>query len=326
MPRDVNAQLRITAWPATPLPLPDTHRVESRLAANEGVIVPCPRGRYGSDWEEEVVALNGETYLRLADVDLDDPEAILSFVATYGPLGGADAYRAFMREAAFRIANVYRGQLDPAMEDEKKKRVLREEQRGTTDSVWPSDTLRFHFTETLDEFRFAARCLRDFTSAWQMFRDGTAASNVHWISPQQSDPELLNEDAFPLILLSVMLPECFLRSFSPHISFHWSPLLPAGPLSDLPPRHGGTSIDPSRRPLGAPLYSICALELFNHIVGNAEYRICANERCRRTFVHQHGRSEKSQRRSRGVLYCSPSCARATAQRDYRRRRKLKRSD
>jgi hypothetical protein len=80
------------------------------------------------------------------------------------------------------------------------------------------------------------------------------------------------------------------------------------------------NVEPKRGPTEVPLYAICALELFNHIIENADYHVCANERCEQIFVHQQGRAEKGQRRSRGVLYCTPACARATAQRVYRRRR------
>jgi hypothetical protein len=74
------------------------------------------------------------------------------------------------------------------------------------------------------------------------------------------------------------------------------------------------------RPDAGQLYSICALELFNHIVENADYLICGNENCRqKNFVHQQG-VKKNWHRSNGVLYCSSACAHAVAQRKYRRRR------
>ncbi len=316
------AQIHVTAWPGVPLSLPQTYRVESKLTAAE-VIVPCPRGQYGRDWEEEAVPLNGETYLRLASVDLDDPEAIFAFVAEYGTLGGADAYHAVMREAAYAFANMYRAQLDATTEQEKRERALREAETRTPDSVWPSDTLKFYYTETLDEFRFAARFLRDLTSAWLMFKEGTPASDVDWVSPGDSDPAFLQEDGFPLFLLSTAFPNWFLRSFSPRLTFSWTPPLPPGPaFSDLPPRQGGINIEPMRRPIGGPLYAICALELYNHMVENAKYLICANENCvQKHFVHQQGDAEKAWHRRDGVLYCTPACAHAKANRDYRRRKK-----
>jgi hypothetical protein len=76
----------------------------------------------------------------------------------------------------------------------------------------------------------------------------------------------------------------------------YRPLLGRSPRpqsdSDLPPRYGGVNIDPERRPTAGRLYSICALELYNHIVENANYLICGNENCRqKNFVHQQGRKK-----------------------------------
>src|SRR5262249_43614320 len=73
----------------------------------------------------------------------------------------------------------------------------------------------------------------------------------------------------------------------------------------------------------APLYEVCAFELFNHIAANEMYRPCQNETCGRLFVRQWGRAEHGQSRQEGVMYCTASCARAQAQRSFRRRKQAK---
>jgi hypothetical protein len=224
-----------------------------------------------------------------------------------------------MNRAPFAVRNLFRPRLNEPVEHARKTGALRDEE-NRSDAVWASDAHRWAYTETLDEFRFVARCLRDMTSAWRMFRDGRAASDVEWVSPHPAELEFFAGDGFPVFLLDGLLPDYFLRPFTPHVTFRWTPPLPAGPVyADLPARHGPLNIEPTRS-AGGPLYSICALELFNHMVENAEYLICANENCKqKNFVHQQGR-KKNWHRSNGVLYCTTACAHATAQREYRRRR------
>ena len=67
------------------------------------------------------------------------------------------------------------------------------------------------------------------------------------------------------------------------------------------------------------LLDALVIQFFNDVAGRVTYKTCANERCQGLFVNQIDR--KGQRRSRknGTLYCSPRCARAQAQRNYRRR-------
>ncbi len=86
----------------------------------------------------------------------------------------------------------------------------------------------------------------------------------------------------------------------------------AGPSPDPVPATG-----PARP---HTLLTALTIQLFNDIAAATTYKVCANERCRRLFVHQRGPDGTRQPRTRGVIYCSARCARAQAQRAYRQRR------
>lgn len=72
----------------------------------------------------------------------------------------------------------------------------------------------------------------------------------------------------------------------------------------------------------ADLYSVMCLQVFNLMIEGLPVRHCASETCGRAFFRQIGRAEYGQYRTEGVVrYCSPGCANAQTQRDYRRRKR-----
>ena len=68
----------------------------------------------------------------------------------------------------------------------------------------------------------------------------------------------------------------------------------------------------------AGTYSLLCLQFANDVAELAHFGRCANESCGRLFVRQRGRALKGQHRS-DALYCDKHCAKAQAQRKYRRR-------
>jgi hypothetical protein len=272
---------------------------------------------------------SGEIYLDLVEVELDDPQAILDFVNTYGILG--------LREANYSRASFH---LPEGRDEELHASRIRAGQAMVDEfrDEWESPESHYHSTawnklprewtnpslaafhddgevETLTEFRHGARLIRDALTAWRFIRGDLAAEEVDW----ESDATDLRGMAHVEIAAEDYLTNFFdfaLIPFHPGITF-------------LDPDEDDDSEDERRfrvRPgLGASrqgqdLFPICCLELYNHMVEQAEYRVCANENCGRLFVRQEGRAQYGQRRRSGVMYCSASCARAQAQRAYRRRR------
>jgi|HubBroStandDraft_6_1064221.scaffolds.fasta_scaffold75411_4 hypothetical protein len=152
---------------------------------------------------------------------------------------------------------------------------------------------------TLEDARWWLKTARALTRVWaeaSAGRDPTSAWTAEGFPP-------VDEQAcwaqFTLAL------DTGLKPFRARVEYHVSP--------------HGFEFTYGRLMIG--LYSAACCQVFNFIAGKETARRCENETCGRTFVHQLGGAKYGQHRSKGLLrFCTPACAQAQTQRQYRRRK------
>lgn len=220
------------------------------------------------DWTP---APSGEIYLRLVALNLDDPEEVLRFVNEFSILGLFDTFE------SWRSFSMW-----PEVE-----RAVHASRRKASDILEPGFDYSDH--ETLDEFRIGATLLRDGLSAWKFLRGELAADDVRWESPAfehraQPDPYVsIDAQDYLAMLFDVGLipfhPTVYIDRKEPSDGSRNEPIsIELGFVHSMPTR-------------AAPLFPVCCLELYNHILEQARFQICANETCGRHFVRQSGRSQ-----------------------------------
>lgn len=268
-------------------------------------------------WDREERAGRGETYLHLADLDLDDVDDVLDFVSTFGVLDvrALDAPRierqwfsvAAPRSTLFRALRHY-----PGFGDGQRSSSFDEQLLAPTFAACKAEREAapvWIISETLTEFRWAARALRDLRTAWSCLRAGADPRKAVWENPRMpsrgDSVELavsVTASFFELTMsdaLEGFSPRLWLRDGAKRRAFHGAPSDPG--------------------PADCTLFETLVLELFRHVAEGASYKRCANESCAQLFVRQEGGAAHGQSRMTGVLYCSRRCAKAVAQRRLRRR-------
>jgi len=315
-PRHAITHFRITAWPGRDISLPERTfgKDRFRLDATGSVLL----------WEGAKDAVGssvavGEIYLRLAEIDLADPEQILDFVNTYDKL---NVFESRMRNPSFQLLTTNDEDEEMHVARQQMGRIVIREQPD----IFPSaaEAARSDIdSESVVAFRIAASILRDGLRAWRLMRGEISFDETGWESGEfrrlhgdyQHEPRKELQSLYEITAIDSLtsLFEYGLHPFHPGITIDHRRSRGEGSIE--------VEVIASDARQMLDLYPICCMELYKHIVELAEYSICRNETCGRTFVRQEGRSEFGQHRTRGVLYCSSSCARAQAQRAYRRRTK-----
>ncbi len=147
---------------------------------------------------------------------------------------------------------------------------------------------------TVAEFVLGATIIADAVAAWRLLTDEPDGEEADWRLNRLTEVPGEGRRAASAEYLNDVITSG-LTSITPVLA-----------LNNGPEERGAV--------LDLNLHALCCLELFNHVVGGNDFARCANESCARLFV----RDERARRR--GMRYCSRTCARAQAQREFRRRK------
>ncbi|WP_285783264.1 hypothetical protein [Microbispora sp. NBRC 16548] len=277
----VDPRFRPTLWPGVVIPLPLLQPRPDVEVDGDWIVWPIGGGRHG-----EPAELPADFYLReLAELPVDDLEAAAAVMRAHGPLFELNLrdldLRSFDRDEVERLHGLFRW--DPNM-----GKVF----------GYHRDVVNLHLELAQDAIGTWLACQRpgglEALVEPEITEDrlaGLQKKNHGW-------PASLDELQKSLIDVRIQDLEAVISGALSRFS------VGIGDLSERTPT----------------VYSVAFLQLYNHLVENAQVRQCANERCRRPFVRQRGRAEYGQYRTQGVKYCSRDCARAQAQRELRRRR------
>ena len=289
----------ITVWPGEPVPVPPVFALTLE-PGDDNTLAFGPPARWP-------IELPMELYLReLLPLDLESPDEIRRFSEKWGQIArpGLADVTPTAQSLIPDNASMWFGPTSEYVE-----RVAADAEAATPQGhEWRGWQQPRNFLH-LDEFRTHAHVLRDLARIWDAQTKGGDYSGVvaAWESKEfgMSEAFALHSRPEPLLkLFFVAHLNHALQSFHVALEVEDHDDAVIGAL-----RFGGWHPTP---------YAAMCLQLANHVAEHATYLHCANETCPRLFVRQEGRARHKQYRRQGVMYCSLSCARAQAQREYRR--------
>ena len=297
------SQFRITAWPGVlpairtiEAPVDVEYREGLRVYADSPYVLNDDRIEFGEGHTRRFT-VPSELYLRqVLDVDLDDPEAILNFYNRFGMLGVWKVIYQPLHPLAAIVA------------------------AATTDAERASGVRTF---EHVDEFRFHASGLRLAVEIYRLYTLGNLEV-ADW--PLRTDSRWSGEWRYRIGLPRIDSGVDALRFLADATWKHLEPFHPWLAIS-APVREGQdtTTLEPQDALWSPDLLNVLWLQFYNHVATGETYKRCQNESCGRMFVYQTSdRAKHGQRWTTGVMYCSDLCAKAQAQRAYRRRKGQKR--
>ncbi len=281
------SRFRIIAWPGPTVPEPPVHPWTGDVIEDEFLTYRAK----GAPKE-----LPDEFVLReLLDIDVDNSAAIIEFTEQWGLLTSLTPGAGSQPDpfALLPRHETERGETDRAM-------------RALTDLTARTGANPY-YTVPHAAAALHLRVMRALTRQWIAAQQGDDDEAVlgAWAAEGLTEPPSL-EDAW--------------RRWEEHLNTALRPFQVSV--------HVAVHDDGSTRAEGVltpNTYAAMALQLANLVAENAALSICSNDACARVFSRQRGRAEFGQHRTRGVLYCSPTCARAQAQRAYRRRKREEQS-